>query len=185
MQGERLKIRLVHFLNETTAFLHILSRGDTMKLQNDKPYLISIAIPLAVGAAASFFTMAGLPYYNMQEKPFFSPPNALFPIVWTVLYILMGISAARIWKSGDLNQWKALKTYAFQLIINFLWSVLFFGLQQYFLAFLWLLLLIGMVAKMIKEFAQIDPLAAKLQIPYLLWCIFAAILNFGVWWLNR
>ena len=156
-----------------------------MTLKKYKPYLKSIAIPLAVGGVSAFFTMKGMPYYDMQKKPFFTPPNAVFPIVWTILYTLMGVSAAMIWQSNDPKKKDALKTYALQLAVNFFWSVLFFGLHQYFLAFLWLLLLILLVAKMIKEFAQINLKAAKLQIPYLLWCIFAAAINFGVWWLNR
>lgn len=156
-----------------------------MTLKKYKPYFKSIILPLAVGGVSAFFTMKGMPYYDMQEKPFFTPPDFIFPIVWTILYVLMGISAARIKQSNDPKKKQALKTYYLQLAVNFFWSVLFFGLHQYFLAFLWLLLLIILIAKMIKEFAQIDLTAAKLQIPYLLWCIFAAVLNFGVWWLNR
>ena len=156
-----------------------------MTLKKYKPYLKSIVLPLAVGGLSAIFTMKGIPYYQMQEKPFFTPPDIVFPIVWTILYVLMGISAARVKQSNDPKKAKALKTYYLQLAVNFFWSVLFFGLHQYFLAFLWLLLLIILVAKMIKKFAQIDLTAAKLQIPYLLWCCFAAALNFGVWWLNR
>lgn len=156
-----------------------------MTLKKYKPYFKSIILPLAVGGVSAFFTMKGMPYYDMQEKPFFTPPDFIFPIVWTILYVLMGISAARVKQSNDPKKKQALKTYYLQLAVNFFWSVLFFGLHQYFLAFLWLLLLIILIAKMIKEFAQIDLTAAKLQIPYLLWCIFAAVLNFGVWWLNR
>ena len=156
-----------------------------MTLKKYTPYLKSIILPLAVGGVSAFFTMKGMPYYDMQEKPFFTPPDIAFPIVWTILYILMGISAARVKQSNDTKKTQALKTYYLQLAVNFFWSVIFFGLHQYFLAFLWLLLLIILVAKMIKEFAQIDLTAAKLQYPYLLWCCFAAILNFGVWWLNR
>jgi len=156
-----------------------------MTLKKYKPYLKSIVLPLAVGGLSAIFTMKGMPYYQMQEKPFFTPPDIVFPIVWTILYVLMGISAARVKQSNDPKKTKALKTYYLQLAVNFFWSVLFFGLHQHFLAFLWLLLLIILVAKMIKKFAQIDLTAAKLQIPYLLWCCFAAALNFGVWWLNR
>ncbi|MBQ3032449.1 MAG: tryptophan-rich sensory protein [Anaerotignum sp.] len=156
-----------------------------MTLKKYKPYLISIAIPLAVGGISAFFTMKGMPYFQMQEKPWFQPPNAAFPMVWTILYSLMGISAARIWQSNDPKKTQALRTYGLQLAVNFLWSVIFFGLHNYFLGFLWLLLLIGLVGKMILQFAQIDKKAAKLQIPYLLWCSFAAILNFSIWWLNR
>ena len=156
-----------------------------MTIRKYKPYFKSIVLPLAVGGLSAVFTMKGMPYYEMQEKPFFTPPNIVFPIVWTILYIFMGISAARVKQSNDPKKAKALKTYYLQLAVNFFWSVIFFGLHQYFLAFIWLLLLIILVAKMIREFAQIDVTAAKLQIPYLLWCCFAAALNFGVWWLNR
>ena len=156
-----------------------------MSLKTYKPYLKSIALPLAVGTVSAFITMKGMPYYQMREKPFFTPPNIVFPIVWTVLYTLMGISAARIKRSNDPDQSKALKTYYLQLGVNFFWSVFFFGLHRYFLAFLWLLLLIFLIAKMIKEFADVDLKAAKLQIPYLIWLTFAAYLNLGVWYLNR
>ena len=156
-----------------------------MTLNKCKIYAKSIALPLAVGAVSAIFTMKGMPYYNMQEKPFVAPPNIVFPIVWTILYTLMGISAARIYQSSDPQKLNALKTYYLQLAVNFFWSIIFFSLHQYFLAFLWLLLLIILIVKMIKEYAQIDLSAAKLQIPYLLWCCFAAILNFSVWWLNR
>ena len=156
-----------------------------MTLKKYKPYLKSIALPLAVGAVSAIFTMKGMPYYDMQEKPFFTPPDFIFPIVWTILYILMRISAARIKQSSDPKKYQALKTYWLQLAVNFFWSVLFFGLHQYFLAFLWLLLLWALVLAMILIFRKVDPLAAYLQIPYLLWLTFAAYLNFGVWFLNR
>ena len=156
-----------------------------MSLKKYKPYLKSIALPLTVGAVSAFITMKGMPYYQMQEKPFFTPPNIVFPIVWTILYTLMGISATRIKHSNDPDKSKALKTYLLQLGVNFFWSVFFFGLHRYFLAFLWLLFLILLVVRMIKDFADVDLKAAKLQIPYLIWCCFAAVLNCSVWWLNR
>lgn len=156
-----------------------------MTLKKYKPYLVSIAIALAVGGSSAIFTAKGMPYYDMQEKPWFAPPNIVFPIVWTILYVLMGISAAKIWQTNDSQKKSALQIYAWQLAVNFFWSVIFFGLHQYFLAFLWLLLLIVLVVKMIFAFAEIKKTAARLQLPYLLWCCFAAILNFAVWWLNR
>lgn len=156
-----------------------------MKTRKYLPYLISILIPLAVGGIAAIFTTKGMPFYEMQRKPWFTPPKALFPIVWTILYILMGISSAMIWKSNAPGKKAALKIYAAQLIVNFFWSVLFFGLHWYFIAFLWLLLLIALVLLMIKAFYAIRPAAAYLQIPYLLWCCFAAVLNFSIWFLNR
>lgn len=156
-----------------------------MKLKKYLPYIISIGIPLAIGGISSIFTIKGMPFYKQQIKPWFTPPEILFPIVWSILYILMGISAARIWKSNSPKKKNALQIYAVQLMVNFFWSVLFFGLHQYFLAFLWLLLLIVLIVKMIRAFSAIDRTAARLQIPYLIWCCFAAILNFSIWFLNR
>lgn len=156
-----------------------------MKWKKYKSYLLSVAISLAVGGIAAVFTTKGMSHFQMQKKPWFQPPNALFPIAWTCFYILMGISAARIAKSSDPKKKQALQTYALQLGFNFFWSIFFFTLHWYLFSFFWLLLLIGLIVKMIKEFSEIDPPAAKLQLPYLLWCCFAAVLNFSVWFLNR
>lgn len=156
-----------------------------MKIKKYVPYLGSIALALSVGGLSAIFTMKGMPYYDMQQKPFFAPPKALFPIVWTILYILMGIGAAMVWQSRSPKKQKALLLYGIQLFVNFFWSVFFFGLHWYFFAFLWLLLLIVLIIKMIQAFAEVNKTAAKLQIPYLLWCCFAAVLNFAVWFLNR
>ncbi|MCI5679688.1 MAG: tryptophan-rich sensory protein [Bacteroidales bacterium] len=156
-----------------------------MKKRKYLLYLISILIPLAVGGIAAIFTVKGMPFYKTQRKPWFTPPDILFPIVWTILYILMGIVSAIIWKSDSPKKRPALKIYAIQLIVNFFWSVIFFGLHWYFIAFMWLIFLIILVIKMIKSFRSISSVAANLQIPYLLWCFFAAILNFSVWFLNR
>ena len=156
-----------------------------MKKRKYLPYLISILIPLAVCGIAAIFTVKGMPFYKTQKKPWFTPPDILFPIVWTILYVLMGIGSAIIWKSDSPKKRPALKNYAFQLIVNFFWSVIFFGLHWYLIAFLWLLFLIVLVIKMIKSFYPISSIASNLQIPYLLWCCFASILNFSVWFLNR
>lgn len=156
-----------------------------MKKRKYLPYLISILIPLAVCGIAAIFTVKGMPFYKTQKKPWFTPPDILFPIVWTILYVLMGIGSAIIWKSDSPKKRPALKNYAVQLIVNFFWSVIFFGLHWYLIAFLWLLLLIVLVIKMIKSFYPISSIASNLQIPYLLWCCFASILNFSVWFLNR
>ncbi len=156
-----------------------------MKIKKYVPYLSSILLALSVGGLSAIFTIKGMPYYETQQKPFFSPPEALFPIVWTILYILMGIGAAMVWQSRSPEKGKALLLYGIQLAVNFFWSVIFFGLHQYFFAFLWLLLLIGLIIRMIQAFGKVNKTAAKLQIPYLLWCCFAAVLNFAVWFLNR
>ena len=88
-----------------------------MTLKKYKPYLLSIAIPLVIGGVSAFITMKGMPYYDMQRKPFFTPPNAVFPIVWTILYILMGISAARVWQSNDPKKKQALHSLIAGLVI--------------------------------------------------------------------
>ena len=120
------------------------------------------------------------------SQPPLSPPAFLFPIVWGVLYALMGIGAARIYLSPQSTERSmALNVYITQLIFNFFWSLIFFNAQAYLFAFFWLLILLFLVLWMILSFLKVDPLSAKLQIPYLLWLSFAAYLNLGVWYLNR
>ena len=155
------------------------------KLKHLKPYLFFILLSLAVGGVSGVITAVGMPYYETVNKPPFTPPSILFPIVWSVLYILMGIGAARVWKSDAPGRAMALTAYGVQLAINFLWTFWFFGVHLYFVAFLWLLLLLAAVAWMALLFYRIDKPAGLLQIPYLLWRVFAAILNFSVWLLNR
>ena len=153
-----------------------------MNIKNKAHLIIAIFIPLAVGVLSSL--LSGSMAYSAFNKPSFSPPSYLFPIVWTVLYILMGISSYIIYSSNSPDKRKALTTYAIQLFFNFFWSILFFCLSQYLLAFVWLILLIVLIVVMIYQFYQIQPVAAYLQIPYLLWCLFAAYLNFTIYMLN-
>lgn len=154
-----------------------------MKNKNLSTLVISILIPIAVGSISALLS-GNMDIYSTLNKPPLSPPGFIFPIAWTILYILMGISSYIIYTSQSPNREKALKIYAVQLAINFFWSILFFGFSQYFLSFLWLVLLIAVIIVMIREFYQISPLAAWLQIPYLLWCLFAAYLNFMIFRLN-
>lgn len=156
-----------------------------MKWKKYLPELISVLIALAAGAIGGIATMKGLPAYEQLVKPALTPPAVVFPIVWTILYILMGISSARIWKSNAPSRRTALGLYWDQLLINILWSLAFFGLQAHFFAFLLLLLLWGLILAMILAFYKIDPLAGLLQIPYLIWVTFAGYLNLGIWLLNR
>ncbi len=124
-------------------------------------------------------------YTSQIVQPPLSPPAILFPIVWGILYALMGISAARIYLSAPSKERSlGLNIFAVQLVVNFFWSLIFFNAQAYGFAFIWLLLLWGLVLWMILTFRKVDPLAAWLQIPYLLWLTFAAYLNAGVWYLN-
>lgn len=154
-----------------------------------KALVISILIPLAVGTLAGLLTMGGMEEFAQLNKPPLSPPAWLFPIAWTILYTLMGISSYLIYSSEPQNKntkekEKALSTYVYQLIVNFLWPVFFFSFQWYFFSFLWLVFLWILVAKMILEFGVISKTAALLNIPYLLWLSFAGYLNLGIWLLN-
>ena len=125
--------------------------------------------------------------FEVLNQPPLSPPGWLFPIVWTILYTLMGISAYLIKTSDAKEQEKAdaLSIYHYQLLVNFLWPVFFFNFGWYLFSLIWLLLLWILVLWMIIRFEKINKTAAYLNIPYLLWLTFAAYLNFGVWWLNR
>ena len=152
-----------------------------MKIDSKK-LIFCIALPLLVGGVAGFLTRDSVSLYGMMNKPPLSPPGWLFPIVWTILYILMGISSYIIMtsqgESQKINQ--ALKTYYVQLFVNFMWPIFFFFFFCYGLALLWLLLLWILVARMIKQFGEISKVAAYLNIPYLLWLTFALYLNGGV-----
>ena len=150
---------------------------------NFKRLIVSLLIPLVLGFAVGLITSAGNNYTNINQ-PFFAPPGYIFPIVWTILYILMGISSYIVLESNSYGKNNALRTYYIQLIVNLLWSFIFFTFKWYFFAFIWILLLIYLVFKMIKEFLNINKLSGYLQMPYLLWLIFACILNFVIFLIN-
>lgn len=156
-----------------------------MKIQKIKVYGVSILIALAVGVIGGIVTRSGLANYEQLIKPALTPPSAVFPIVWSILYVLMGISAAQIYLSSNALRNTALSIYSIQLAANFIWSFLFFGLGQSFLAFLWLILLWVLIFIMIIRFYQIKPSAGILQIPYLVWVTFAGYLNLAIWLLNK
>ena len=124
--------------------------------------------------------------FENVNKPPLSPPAWLFPVVWTILYTLMGISSYWILTSGAKEDqiYKAMSLYWYQLAVNFLWPTFFFNFQWYLFSFLWLVLLWVLVLAMILRFWRIDRRAALLNIPYILWLTFAGYLNLGVWWLN-
>lgn len=152
-----------------------------------RTYLLWILFVEAVGGLSGWLSRDGMKLYNETViQPPLSPPMIVFPIVWGLLFALMGISAARIWMappSKDRSQ--GLNLFFTQLIFNFFWSLIFFNAGAYGFAFLWLLILWVLVLLMILSFRKTDLLAAKLQIPYLIWLTFAAYLNLGVWILNR
>lgn len=151
-----------------------------------KYYIGSILLVLAVGTVAGLLTRVGTMSYAELAKPAFSPPAAVFPIVWTILYTLMGIGLARIFLSEAAQvRNQGLNLFWLQLFFNFMWSILFFNYKAYGIAFFWLLVMLALILAMIKKWYKTDPLAAKLQIPYALWVAFAGILNFAVWQLNK
>ncbi len=150
-----------------------------------KPYIISIILALLVGALSAFFSGGTMDSYENLVKPNLSPPGYIFPIVWTILFILMGISSAIIYKKGGNNSEQALRIYILQLIVIFFWTIIFFRFNLYLFAFIWLVFLWILIILMIKEFKKISPFAAYLQIPYLLWVTFAGDLNLSIYLLNR
>lgn len=150
---------------------------------------ISIAICLTVGFIGSISTQSSIKtWYPTIVKPFFNPPNWVFAPVWTLLFILMGLAFAIIWSSENQKdkslKKKAMILFVIQLLLNLLWSILFFGLCNPFLAFLEIILLWLFIYETIKAFAIIDKLSAKLMYPYLAWVTFASILNGTIWFLN-
>lgn len=153
---------------------------------NWKVYTMWILIAEAVGALSGWLSREGMMLYAEGIiQPQLAPPGWLFPVVWTLLYALMGIGAARVWLAEDSPQRRmGLNLFVAQLIVNFFWSLIFFNLQAFGFAFFWLLLLWVLVAWMIVAFYKVDPLAAWLQIPYLIWLTFATYLSGGVWLLN-
>ena len=151
-----------------------------------KPYAVSILLTLAVGGLSGFLTSMGMDSFDALTKPPLTPPSFLFPIVWTVLFILMGVGAARIFLTEPTAaRNRALIVYVVQLVVNFLWSIIFFNLQAYGFAFFWLILLWVLILTMIYLFCKVDKPAALIQIPYAIWVTFAGYLNLGICLLNR
>ena len=143
-----------------------------------KRLIKSILLPLVCGAIVGFLTKPGVNYKEMIQ-PSFAPPGILFPIVWSILYIIMGISSYLV-QGND----KAMKLYYYQLIINLLWSFIFFTFKLYLLSFLWIVVLIVLVLLMIKEFYITNKISAYIEIPYVIWLVFAGILSFAIYTLN-
>ncbi len=150
--------------------------------------LLALALPLVVGGISGMITNEGVStWYQDIEKPGWTPPNWVFAPVWTLLYLLMGLSSWLVWQSG----WRttavriALMLYGVQLGFNFLWSVIFFGLRSPGWALLEIGILWVLIATMLGWFLQLRRAAGLLIVPYLIWVSYAATLNGGVWWLHR
>ena len=152
-------------------------------MSDTKNYLKSIFITVLLGGFVGFI-ISGFIDYNLLQKPPLAPPSSLFPVIWIILYILMGISYG-ILKSNDLVDSKINLIYYSQLVVNLLWPIAFFVLEWRLFSFFWIILLIGLLINMIIQFYNQNQLSGLLQIPYLIWLIFAAYLNLGVYLLNK
>jgi tryptophan-rich sensory protein len=150
--------------------------------------IILIAVCLGIGYASSIVTQTGIEtWYPTIEKPSFNPPNWLFGPVWTVLYICIAVAGGIIWDKIDTHPLakKALLFFAIQLLLNSLWSFLFFGLKNPLIALIEIILLLLIIYETYLLFSKINKVAGYLFIPYLLWVSFAMFLNGSIWWLNR
>lgn len=144
--------------------------------------IIYSLLPIIGGVIVGLITSGYMDYKNMVKPPL-SPPSIVFPIVWTILYILMGISYFLATKDNENNK-ELDQIYLLQLLVNFLWPIIFFVLRMYFTAFIWIVLLIILVIVMIKELLKNNKISGCLQIPYLMWLLFATYLNIGIFLLN-
>ena len=154
---------------------------------NWKVLILSILLPLAVGGLSALLSAGSMQSFNMMAKPPLSPPGILFPIVWTILFVLMGIASYLVYTSDTPSEKKAsaLKFYALQLVVNFFWSIIFFSFKAYLFAFFWLILLWVLIVITIVKFWQADQKAALLLFPYIIWVTFAGYLNLAIYFLNR
>lgn len=155
-----------------------------MKIQWKK-LLICIAIPLAVGGLSALLTRGSMKDFEAVAKPPLAPPAWLFPVVWTILFVLMGIASYIVLVSdNEYRSRAALRVYGVQLIFNFFWSLIFFNLKAYLFSFIWLVILWLLIILTIRMFYKISKPAAYLLIPYIIWVTFAGYLNFGIFILN-
>lgn len=152
-------------------------------MSNFKTYVKSILIPVFVGGIVGFIISGSIDYSSL-EKPFLAPPNILFPIVWTILYVLMGISYGLL-NTKNLINTKTKLIYYTQLFVNIMWPIFFFTLKWRLFAFIWILLLDILVVIMIYNFYKKNKVSGLLQIPYLLWILFASYLNLSIYLLNN
>ena len=148
--------------------------------------IIAVIIPLLVGGLSALLTRGGMKDFETVSKPFLTPPSWLFPVAWSIFYILMGIASYIIFTQAEHRDKvpAALTSYGVQLLVNFFWSILFFNLKVYLLSFAWLVLLWVLIIMTMASFGKISKNAELLLLPYLLWVSFAGYLNFGVYILN-
>ena len=153
-----------------------------------KIFATAILISLGVGVLSAFLTRGNMDVYKSVSAPPLSPPGILFPIVWTILYILMGIGAGIVYLNKEISKEDAnagLFNFGLSLFVNFFWSIFFFNLRAFLFSFIWLILLLYLIIRYTLFYKKVSLLAASLQIPYILWVLFAGYLNFGITLLNH
>ena len=153
-------------------------------MKKAKPYVLSILLALTVGGLSALATANNMNIYDKITMPPLSPPGWLFPVVWTILFVLMGVSAAIIFVSDSAQKESALFVYVVSLVLNFTWSILFFNMQAFILSFVVLVALWVSIIITIVKYFTIDKTAAWLQLPYLIWVTFAGYLNAAIVLLN-
>lgn len=151
-----------------------------------KQLILCLAIPLAVGGLAALLSRGGMEDYKDMYKPLLAPPSWVFPVVWSILYLMMGYASYLVLTSGASPERtrRAMRIYYLQLAANFIWPLIFFGLEAFLAAFIWLIVLFALALVCALRFGYIDARAGKLFAPYLIWLFFAAYLNLGVYLLN-
>ena len=155
-------------------------------IKNIKALIVCVAIPLLVGVIAGFISSDSMEKFQQLIKPPLSPPGFIFPIMWSILYILMGIASYLVLTSNkpDYQITSALKFYGIQLFFNFFWSIIFFNFELYLFAFIWLIILLLLIIVTAYKFYDISKIAGYLLIPYILWVAFAGYLNIAIYLLN-
>ena len=155
--------------------------------ENLVTYTVAIALPLAVGLLSAFLTRGNMSLYSEIKMPPLAPPSWVFPAVWSVLYVLMGVSSALVFTNASADPIEAkrgLTAYLVSLFVNFFWSIIFFNLRAFIFALVWLLLLLFLIIKTVTHYKRVVPIAAYLQIPYIIWVLFAGYLNLAIAILN-
>ena len=150
-------------------------------------YAVCIAVPLLTGAVSALLTKNSMDIYAELKTPPLSPPSFLFPVVWTLLYVLMGVGCGMIfeYRKTSKDAEKGLYYYAASLVFNFVWSILFFNLRMFLPSFLWLLMMLYLIVRTVLCYFRVSRPAAYLQIPYMIWVVFAGYLSAGIYFLNR
>jgi tryptophan-rich sensory protein len=156
-----------------------------MRIKSVSKLVYSVIICQVAGLVGGLFTSSSVStWYAELNKPAFNPPSWVFSPVWITLYLLMGVSLYLVWVSEKKESKAALYVFGVQLALNVIWSVIFFGLRAPFYAFIWIVILWAAILLMIVKFYRVSGWAAYLQLPYLLWVTFAAVLNFSLFYLN-